>query len=206
MSKSTDMASQIHERARKECEQRMAATPENATVRGLIFNAVLALLTRRQGAEAAEAVRATVSKKPFVDFFSYPARDFLHLLYEAAALLAPEHGGSLEEAIRACGGAAVSGFFLSSVGRTLTKLVGHGDPRRLFSSAPTAYSTTVGYGQRTYSELGERSVRLHFKDDVQPVKFHQGLLEEALKAVGGQGQVEVRILSPSETEYIISWK
>lgn len=184
----------------------MALAPENATVRGLIFNAVLSLVERRQGAAAAEAVRGTVSKKPFVDFFSYPARDFLRLLYEAAVRLAPEHGGSLEEAIRACGGAAVGGFFQSSVGRTLTKLVGQGDPRKLFSSAPTAYSTTVGYGQRTYTELNERSVRLHFKDDMQPVKFHQGLLEEALKAVGGKGQVEVRSVSLSEAEYTISWK
>lgn len=196
----------IHERALKECELRMAVTPESATVRGLIFNAVLALVGRSHGDAAAAALRETVSKKAYVDFFSYPARDFLRLLYAAAERLAPEHDGSLEAAIRACGAAAVSGFFQSGVGRTLTQLIGQGDPKRLFSSAPTAYGTTVGYGQRTCTPLGERSVRLHFKEDMQPVEFHQGLLEAALRAVGVQGRVEARAVSLNESEYTISWQ
>lgn len=200
------MASLIHEQAVKECEQRLAATPESATVRGLIFNAVLGLLARHHGNAAAEALRASVSKKNYVDFFSYPAKDFLRILYGAAERLAPEHGGSLEEALRACGGAAVGGFFQSGVGRTLTQMVGQGDPKRLFSSAPTAYSTTVGYGKRTYTQLTERSVRLHFKDDMQPVQFHQGLLEVALKSFGGDGKVEVRVISLTEAEYTLSWQ
>lgn len=199
------MASPLHERAQRECEQRIAVTPENATVRGLIFNAVLGLVGRRQGDAAATALREPISKKAFVDFFSYSARDFLRLLYAAAEKLAPEHGGSLEDAIRACGGAAVSGFFQSGVGRTLTQLIGQ-DPKRLFSSAPTAYATTVGYGHRSCTQLSDKSVRLHFKEDMQPIEFHQGLLDEALKAVGGKGSVEARAISLNEAEYTISWQ
>ena len=63
----------------------------------------------------------------------------------------------------------------------------------------------VSYGQREYSALGERRVRLHFRGDMQPVEFHQGLLEEALRAVGCPGRVEVRKLSLEEAEYTIEW-
>ncbi|ATB40986.1 hypothetical protein CYFUS_006448 [Cystobacter fuscus] len=188
----------------QECTQRMGLAPETATVRGLIFNAVFKLVEQHRGAVAATELRARIAKKPLVDFFSYPARDFLQVLFSAGELLAP-HYGSAEAAIRACGAAAVGGFFQSGVGRTLTTIIGQGDPKRLFSSAPTAYSTAVSYGQRKFSVLGERRVSLHFKGDMQPVEFHQGLLEAALQGVGCPGQVQVRRIGLEEAEYIIEW-
>ncbi|WP_395849941.1 DUF2378 family protein [Cystobacter fuscus] len=188
----------------QECTQRMGLAPETATVRGLIFNAVFKLVEQHRGAAAAAELRAKIAKKPLVDFFSYPARDFLQVLFEAGELLAPQYG-SAQEAIRACGAAAVGGFFQSGVGRTLTTIIGQGDPKRLFSSAPTAYSTAVSYGQRKFSVVGERRVSLHFKGDMQPVEFHQGLLEAALQGVGCTGRVEVRRMGMDEAEYYIEW-
>jgi uncharacterized protein (TIGR02265 family) len=187
-----------------ERDLRLGVTPEEATVRGLIFNAVFKLVASHQGETAAVELRTTIAKKPLVDFFSYPAKDFLKILYGAAERLAPRYG-SVEAAIQACGAAAVGGFFQSQVGRTLTNIIGRGNPKRLFSSAPTAYATTVSYGQRTCTPMGERGVRLHFRGDMQPVEFHQGLLAEALRAVGCQGRVEVRKVSLDEAEYLIQW-
>jgi uncharacterized protein (TIGR02265 family) len=200
------MASLIHERAVKECRERKVFAPEGTTVRGLIFNAVLGLVGRHLGEAVSVELRERISKKSYIDFFPYPAADFLQLLYSAAELLAPKHGGSLDEAIRACGGAAVSGFFQSAVGRTLTHLIGRGDPKRLFSNAPTAYATTVGYGQRTYVKLSEKAVKLHFVGDMQPVHFHKGVLEEALAAVGCKGRVTAKPFSMDEAEYTIEWE
>jgi uncharacterized protein (TIGR02265 family) len=188
----------------QEFDQRMRLAPEGATVRGLIFNAIFKLVAQHLGDDAATELRALIAKKPLVDFFSYPARDFLRVLYGAGERLAPKYG-SVEEGIRACGAAAIGGFFQSNVGRTLTHIIGRGDPKRLFSSSPTAYTTAVSYGQREYTALGERRVRLHFRGDMQPVEFHQGLLEEALRAVGCPGRVEVRKLSLEEAEYTIEW-
>lgn len=190
--------------ALQERDRRIRVTPETATVRGLIFNSVFKLLAQHLGENAAIEVRSTISKKPLVDFFPYSARDFLVVLYDAAERLSPKFG-SLEAAINACGAAAVSGFFQSAVGRTLTHIIGRGDPKKLFSSAPTAYGTTVSYGQREYTALSDRRVRLHFRGDMQPVEFHQGLLAEALKAVGCQGQVKATRLGLDEAEYLIEW-
>jgi uncharacterized protein (TIGR02265 family) len=188
----------------QEREQRMEIAPEGATVRGLIFNAIFKLVTQNLGEAAAVELRATIAKKPLVDFFSYPVRDFIQVLYGAGELLAPRYG-SVEQAIKACGAAAIGGFFQSSVGKTLTHIIGKGDPKRLLSSSPTAYGTAVSYGQREYNALGERRVRLYFRGDMQPVEFHQGLLEEALRAVGCPGRVDVNKVSLEEAEYLIEW-
>jgi len=182
----------------------MSLAPESATVRGLIFNAVFKLVKQHHGDAAADALRVGISKKPLIDFFSYPARDFLQVLYKAAELLTPQYGSS-PEAIRACGAAAVGGFFDSSVGRTLTSIIGKGDPKRLFSNAPTAYSTAVSYGRRECTVLGDRKLSLRFIGDMQPVQFHQGLLEAALRGVGCEGRVEARQLGLEEAEYLIEW-
>ena len=190
--------------ALQERDRRIRVTPETATVRGLIFNSVFKLVAQHVGENAALEVRTLISKKPLVDFFPYPARDFLVILYDAAERLTPKFG-SVEAAINACGAAAVSGFFQSAVGRTLTQIIGRGDPKKLFSSAPTAYGTTVSYGQREYKALSDRRVRLHFRGDMQPVEFHQGLLAEALRAVGFQGQVKATRLGLDEAEYLIEW-
>jgi len=182
----------------------MGLAPETATVRGLIFNAVFKLVKQHHGDTVADTLRSSVSKKPLVDFFSYPARDFLQVLFKAAEQLTPQYGSS-EAAIRACGAAAVGGFFDSGVGRTLTSIIGKGDPKRLFSNAPTAYSTAVNYGRRECTVLGERKLCLRFTGDMQPVEFHQGLLEAALRGVGCQGRVEVRRLGLDEADYLIEW-
>lgn len=193
------VTSALHER-----EQRMGLAPEGATVRGLIFNAVFKLVGKHKGEAVATELRSRIAKKALVDFFSYPARDFIEVLYRGAELLAPEYG-SVEAALRACGAVSISGFFQTSVGRTLTSLIGHKDPKRLFSSSPTAYSTAVSYGRREFTALGERRVRLHFRGDMLPVMYHEGLLMEALRAVGCEGRVSSRSLGLDEAEYIIEW-
>ncbi|MET0401894.1 MAG: TIGR02265 family protein [Cystobacter sp.] len=188
----------------QEYTQRVGLAPDNATVRGLIFNAVFKLVEQKLGEASATELRAQIAKKPLVDFFSYPARDFLKVLFDAGERLAPLYGSS-QAAIRACGAAAVGGFFLSGVGRTLTTIIGMGEPKKLFANAPTAYSTAVSYGQRKFNVLGERRVSLHFKGDMQPVEFHQGMFEAALEGVGCPGKVDVRRIGLDEAEYLIEW-
>ena len=188
-----------------EMTKRMALAAPAHTVRGLVFNAVLKLIEKDLGKPAAEALRLPISKRGLVDFFTYPASEFVKLLFVASDLLEPKLGGT-DAAIRACGAAAVSGFFDSGVGKTLISIVGRGDPKKLFSNAPTAYSTAVNYGVREYQALGDKQVRLQFHGDMQPIAFHEGLLAEALKAVGCEGTVTGTSSTLEVAEYLIAWK
>ncbi len=185
--------------------QRLAICKTDDTVRGFIFNAVYRMLEERVGGAAVERLmqQLRVHKMP-VDFFSYPVPDFLRLIYLAADVLEPQCG-SPEEGLRLCGASTVTGFFKSYVGNTLMRLVGPGDPKRVFSSTNTIYSTLVSYGTRHYEDMGQNLIRLTYRDDMQPVYFHEGALSEALKVLRGNGKVTGRALALTHAEYLLEW-
>ncbi|GHG64772.1 TIGR02265 family protein [Comamonas sp. JC664] len=191
--------------AQTELEQRLAIIRPEDTVRGLVFNAVFMLAEKKLGAEAATKLREPFFKRSPVDFFSYPAVDAMRLLYATSEVLTP-HYGSMEDAVRACGAAAVTHFFQSTVGQTLNRLIGKGDPKRLLSHAPTAYSTLVSYGRREYAVLGDKQVRLAFHGDMQPVQYHEGVLQEALSVIGCKSRVVGTPRGMSGADYVITWE
>jgi uncharacterized protein (TIGR02265 family) len=185
-------------------EQRIALMRPGDTVRGLSFTSVLKLARARLGNDAAERLREPLMKRNPVDFFSYPVVDFLRMLSLAADLLEPEFG-SKEAALWACGKSVVDTFLESTVGQTLLRITAGSDPKRVYSNATTAYATTVSYGHREFSVLGDKSVRLYFKGDPLPHQVHEGILGGGLSAIKREGRVRGTELSLGETEYIVEW-
>ncbi|RKH42615.1 DUF2378 family protein [Corallococcus sicarius] len=185
-------------------EQRIALSRPGDTVRGLCFTAVLQLTRKHLGQDTAERLRAPLLQRNPVDFFSYPAVDFLRLIAFAAEALQPAFG-SYDAALRACGGAVCGTFLESTVGQTLLGFAAGSDPKRIYSNASAAYATAVSYGQREYVPLGDKRVRLHFKEDLLPVPVHEGILAGALCALQREGQVRGTELGLDETEYLIEW-
>ncbi|HEX8820128.1 MAG TPA: DUF2378 family protein [Archangium sp.] len=185
--------------------QRIAICKPEDTVRGFIFKSVYGLVEKRAGSAGVDRMlqQLRVNKMP-VDFFSYPAADFLRLLYMAADVLEPQFP-TVEDAIRACGAATVTGFFNSYVGHTLVKLIGMNDPKRLFSSVQTVYSTLVSYGNRSYQDLGPGRFRLDYAGDMQPVYFHEGALTEAVRVMRGNGQVKGTALAVNHAQYVAEY-
>jgi uncharacterized protein (TIGR02265 family) len=185
--------------------QRIAICKPEDTVRGFIFKSVYGLVEQRLGHAGVERMlqQLRVNKMP-VDFFSYPSADFLRLLYTAADVLEPQYP-SVEEAIRACGAATVTGFFKSYVGNTLVKLIGMNDPKRLFSSVDTVYSTLVSYGKRSFEDLGPGRFRLDYKGDMQPVYFHEGAVTEAVRVMRGNGKATGTALALNHAQYLIEY-
>jgi uncharacterized protein (TIGR02265 family) len=176
------------------------------TVRGLAFNAILLLVAEQVGEEASARLSRELGLRRIVDFFSYPAGDFMRLLYTAAELLAPGLG-SLHDALRACGAACLNHFFYSStVGRALAKIMGRKDPLRAFSNTPIAYATLVNYGTHDCEVVGPRQLRLVFRGDMQPASFHEGTLSAALQVTGVQGTVTSTIHGLDHAEFLIDWE
>ncbi|WP_224248111.1 DUF2378 family protein [Hyalangium gracile] len=175
------------------------------TVRGLAFNAILALLAQHAGEEASARLARELGLRRMVDFFSYPAGDFIRLLYAAADQLAP-HLGSRHEALKACGAACLNHFFYSStVGRALAKIMGRNDPFRAFSNTPIAYATLVNYGSHECEVVGPRQLRLVFRGDMQPAVFHEGTLSAALQVTGVQGRVTSTVHGLDHADFLIEW-
>jgi uncharacterized protein (TIGR02265 family) len=191
---------------KSELAQRIAICKPEDNVRGFIFKAVYGLVEQQAGSAGMSRLQQQlrVNKVP-VDFFSYPAADFLRLLYTAVDVLEPRYP-TTQDTFRACGASTVTGFFSSYVGNTLMKLVGLGDPKRVFSSVDTIYSTLVSYGKRSFEDLGESRIRLHYRGDMQPIYFHEGALTEALKVLRGNGKATGHAVALDYGEYILEWR
>ncbi|HYH95776.1 DUF2378 family protein [Hyalangium sp.] len=176
------------------------------TVRGLAFNAILALVAEHAGEEASSRLARELGLQRIIDFFSYPASDFTRLLFTAAELLSP-HLGSEQEALRACGAACLHQFFyFSTVGRALAKIMGRKNPKRGFANTSIAYATLVNYGSHECEVLGARQLRLVFRGDMQPALFHEGTLSAALEVTGVQGKVTSTIHGLDHAEFLLEWE
>lgn len=176
------------------------------TVRGLAFNAILALVAQQAGEEVSARLSRELGLRRIVDFFSYPAGDFMRLLFAAAKAIQP-YVGSQEEALRACGTACLNHFFYSStVGRALAKIMGRKDPLRAFSNTPIAYATLVNYGSHECEVAGPRQLRLVFRGDMQPAPFHEGTLSAALQVTGVEGTVTSTVYGLDHAEFLIEWE
>ncbi len=188
-----------------ELSERLAKIRPVDTVRGYTLNSLFRLVEAELGRGAAEALRTEkVGRRP-VDFLSYPATDFLHVLFGISDLLARRFG-TREAVFREAGAIGVRGFFESLVGRTLLSIAGHQDPRRFFSLVPSAYQTSVSYGERRVEQLEGNELRIVFLGDMMPVPFHVGVLEVALQVCGNPGTVQGRAHSLTESEYLIRWE
>jgi len=170
-----------------------------------MFNALLGKVKEQAGSQVAEQLSRELRLPRLVDFFSYPATDFLRLLFAASDVLEP-HAGSVPEAHRACGIATAHVFFGSTVGSALAKNIAPSGPKRAFASTPICYSTVMNYGTHEYQPLEGKRVRLVYRGNVQPVPYHEGVLATVLQAMGWRGTVQGTAHSLAHSEYLIEWE
>jgi len=179
------------------------------TVRGLFFNGVFSAVSTLGGEQALNQCHQLLGDlkftRRFVEFSSYPVADFLQLASAATRVLAPTQGGP-RQAQQRIGMQAAEDFFRSMAGRTLLLLAGN-SPQRLLSSLPSGYSTSVSYGQRTVTMLGEKRARVCYRGDLMPASHNEGVLLGILKAVQVKN-LEVRTQSRNlqECDCELSWE
>lgn len=194
----------MHSPLELEFAQRTALTTPEDTVRGMFFSGLLRVVKSELGEDAAARCHAVTGERRFVDVFSYSAEAFMRMTQEAMRLLV-ERKGSPDAALRHLGREAASDFFASAPGRMLLTLAGR-DPRKAMSSLPTAYRTTVSYGERRMVWEGATTGRLEVRRDFLPPPYLEGILTAALEVFGAQ-DIEVRAerKGPLDTDYVLRW-
>ena len=192
---------------RAELDARIAASRPADSVRGLFFNVILQVAQERGGPEGYRKVLPSHREVGYSEVRSYPAAEYLTLLYDIVAL-APSSDALTAEEVNAtlyeCGAASVRRF-ANGAGQIVFGILGKADPHRLLSHAGSAYSTTVSYGVRTYEKRGEQAGTLSYAGDMLPPAYHQGIIEEALRALGTQGRAVPRVLAIDHFELDLSW-
>jgi uncharacterized protein (TIGR02265 family) len=188
----------------EELRKRLSSLAETATVRGMLFNAVLEVVRGVGGETAVQKCLAASGEKRFLDFFSYPSSKYLEVLYTAARL---RSGGQedFEQALRHLGQQAAGNFLVSVAGRTLLVLV-QGNPYRMLNSLPWAIHVGVGGVEVTLRLTSPWSGVLTVKRDFSPRPFVEGGLLAAFEATGVKGaRVRSWPVGPADNEYELSW-
>jgi uncharacterized protein (TIGR02265 family) len=183
---------------------RLSSLQPTDAVGGLLFNSVLGVV-RRLGSEATvkHCLEASGETR-FLDFFRYPTRAFLQLLYAAARSLSEKFGG-FEQALWWLGYEVTAGFLSSTMGKALLMLMG-GGPRRLLEAVPTSYRMITSHVKCTVSMEGSKSAILRFEHDVMPHPYMEGGFVALLDAAKVKdGKVCLRQPGPSRSEYELSW-
>lgn len=180
------------------------ATPED-TAKGMFFNGALDAVAKLVNPEArAICLAAAGEKRKFIDFFNYPIGTFLHLAFTAVELLA-HTGSSHDDGFFRLGAQATSDFLGTGVGKTLLLLAGR-DPGRLIAALPGAYKTAVSYGERKAEATGKSSYRLTVRRDFMPGKYHEGVLDAVVRAMGVPAVTVVGTpLGLLDVQYDIRW-
>jgi uncharacterized protein (TIGR02265 family) len=190
----------------EDLEQRLSLARPGDTVRGLFANGILKTVRGHEGQEAVERCLEACGERKFVDFFSYPIRTHLLVVFTAARLLAPRYGG-LEGALRYLGRCSTTDFLRSATGRTMT-LLARGEPRNLLLAMPSAYQVGMSFGKQSFVWTRLTSGRYILHRDFIPLPSHEGVLT-ALLEVGNARDVKVRGWRTSgllDSAYEFSWR
>jgi uncharacterized protein (TIGR02265 family) len=192
-----------------EYDRRLPHAGPDDTVRGLFFNGVFSAVSTVGGEQGLiqchKLLDDPMFNRRFVDFSSYPVRDFLRLASAAVAVLAPKVGG-LPQAHHHIGEQAIDDFFRSMAGRTLLLLSGN-SPQRILSHLPSGYSTAVSYGQRKVTMLGDNGARVTYEDDLMPPLHNEGVLLGILRAVNAKNpRVRSQPRGLLDCEYTLTWE
>ncbi|HEX8822529.1 MAG TPA: TIGR02265 family protein [Archangium sp.] len=187
-----------------ELAARIALTKPTDAVRGLFFRVVLDFVEQQGGAAALSRVRTGTLARDISDLRTYPATDYLQLLYGAADALEGKLGPQ-DAVFNACGKACVRRFS-TGPGQVVFGILGKGDPQRLFAQTRVAFSTVVTYGKREHRPAGSNGCIIAYRGDMQPAAYHVGIFEGALEALGFKGSVRAHILNLDSVDYEISWE
>lgn len=184
---------------------RISLATEKDTAKGMFFNGLLDAVEKLLDKRARDLCQQASGEKKFVDFFNYPIAMFLQASFTAAELMAPAMGGH-DAAFRKMGYRAANDFLNSGVGKTLLILAGH-DPNRILSAVPTAFKTSVSYGERTVSFIRPRQCLVKFVRDFMPHPYHEGVLAAAVEAMHSKNvKVFGRRLGTLDAEYEVTWE
>lgn len=187
-----------------ELAARIAVTRPNDGVRGLFFRVVFDMVEKVGGPQALRQVRVGALARDINDLRTYPASDYLTMLYNAADAL--EHKMGPEDVVfNACGRACVQSFS-KGPGQVVFGILGKGDPQRLFAQTRVAFSTVVTYGKREHRPAGPKACIITYRGDMQPPAYHVGIFEGAMEALGFKGKVTAQRIDIESVDYEISWE
>ncbi len=175
----------------------IASTPDAGAIKGLYFQDIV---------DACAGMHRTLhaSRSRYLPFIDYPMREYMELLVAAAALVHPRE--PLRNGLRRLGRLAYPTLAATLIGRAIFGVAGR-DFGVILSLASRAYGVSLKPGSVTLVEREAQRGVLQLRELWNfPDTYQVGVIEGALIAVGLRGEVKVRVLSPCDVDFEVTWQ
>jgi uncharacterized protein (TIGR02265 family) len=171
---------------------RIAQVPEGAKIKGLYFHNLL-----DQGGAAPE------EHAKYLPFIDYSLREYMELL--VATTLRVHPGETLRGGLRLMGRTSYPTFGSTLIGKTIFGRTGH-DFGAVLDLASRAYEISLSPGTVAIADRSEHRARIELRDVWSfHETYHVGVLEGACAANGVSGEVRIRVLSPCDADFEVTW-
>lgn len=179
---------------------RLEALPAHASVRGLYFPRMEAIMQRIGKRDAFDAL---VGPARFAPMRMYPAESYLVRLAAAGALLSgSEH---IHEGMASICRGHASAFADSLLGRVLLKLLST-DPKQMLRQGAMARRHSATFGRWSLDFPTARSAELRFRREFIWIESALvGAAHGSFDMIGIEAQVEVELDGPYDGVHRLSW-
>jgi uncharacterized protein (TIGR02265 family) len=176
--------------------ERLAATPAKANVRGMF----LQLLMQGLGPEATAQVR----DRRYVAFKNYPMRDYIELL--ALSCKSGQSRFSAAERVRQLGKAVYPNYANTITGTAIFAVAGR-NYRRVLELCPAAYRIASDVSEVTVRSISDDHAVVELRNLWNLPDYHQvGIFEGAMQVCGAQGNIRVQTLGFGDADFDITWR
>ena len=185
-----------NESAPLDLEAYIRQIPPESVTKGMFFDPLREQLRK--------ARKPVPGRERYIGFRSYPMTEYLEVVTQCGAVLHP--GVPIRRVLRLAGRLVYPTFAESLVGSLLFKVAGKNIPR-ILKAVPRAYTQVNPNASAEVTMTGERSAIVEIRGlwDVPEVS-QVGIFEGGLEALGIEGEVRVRPVSPSACDLQLSWR
>lgn len=173
----------------------IAATPERGVVKGLFFQDIV---------DAAGTLGPLPEARPrYLPFIDYPTREYMALLVACATRVHPKEPA--RNGLRRLGRLAYPTLAATLLGRAIFGMAGR-DFGTILSLASRAYAASMKPGEASLMDRAAQRGVISLREVwTFPDAYQVGVFEGALIAVGLSGEVKVRVLSPCDVDFEVTW-
>jgi uncharacterized protein (TIGR02265 family) len=115
-------------------------------------------------------------------------------------------GETLRSGLRLMGRTSYPTFGSTLIGKTIFGGTGH-DFGAVLDLASRAYAISLSPGTVAIADRSGHRARIELRDVWSfPESYHVGVLEGACAANGVQGEVRIRVISPCDADFEVTWQ
>jgi uncharacterized protein (TIGR02265 family) len=184
----------------------LAACPSDATTRGIFFESVQKLVQSELG-RIDDALYAGLETRrwSWVQFKTYPLRDFLRLAHNAARMAFPRLPQG--EALRRIGWQAYPTFAATMAGRVALFAFGQ-ETGDIVTSLPKSYALALPGSRVSVHRLGANHARVEMRDVYSFAETYQAGVIEGASRTRGETRIQVLVARGSricDVDFDVQW-